>query len=344
MKLVGTSGCAKAVAAGALIALAGAGGYAAARSSARMSGAQLLRESAAADAHFDYRGTKRVAFRGGEQPRETTLRVIHLRPDRTRTEFTGPGRMQGAVRIQIGQQAWRFDPESGQWRPSRRRAPTALDLDRLLENYTASEIGTDSVADRRCYLVAIRPKRPGDPSRRVWIDSATYLPLKTQFIGAGGKLVSEASFVDIQFAVPKSVEIQPPKEVAEAQPQQEPLDFDVVNPSYLPPGYALVASTTLSVRGRPSGHLQYSDGLGTISLFEERQVPGREHARRGGVRGPRRHDRGEGPLLLTLRWEHGGLRFTLIGDISPVELRKMAESLPGGENARAPSRDRGNSD
>ena len=331
----------KVVGASVLAALAAAGGNAAAgRAGAQAAGAQLLRRSAAADALCDYRGTKRVAFRGGEQPREMTLRVIHVRPDRTRTEFLGPGRMQGSVRIEIGKEAWRLDPRNGEWRRSAPRGPAAVDLDRLLANYTATEESTDSVAGRRCLVVTIKSKRAGNPSRRVWIDAETNVPLKTQFYGADGNLISEATFVDIQFAVPKEVSasVRAPKEVAESGQQQPTLGFDPIKPAYLPPGYELVASTALSVRGRASGHLQYSDGLGTISLFEGRRGSSSEEPDHKGSRGEPRHGRGQRQFPLALRWEHGDMRFTLIGDISPVELRKIAASLPGGQNAWLPAR------
>ena len=331
----------KVVGASVLVALAAADGNAAGRAGAQAAGAQLLRRSAAADARCDYRGTKRVAFRGGDEPREMTLRVIHVRPDRTRTEFLGPGRMQGGVRIEIGKEAWRLDPRNGEWRRSAPRGPAAVSLDRLLANYIATEESTDSVAGRRCRVVTIKPKRAGNPSRRVWIDAETNVPLKTQFFGADGNLISEATFVDIQFAVPKSVQVRAPKDVAESDQQQPTLGFDPVKPSYLPPGYGLVASTALSVRGRASGHLQYSDGLGTISLFEGRRGSSSEEPGRTGSRGEPRHGRGERESPLALRWEHDDMRFTLIGDISPVELRKIAASLPGGQNARLPARDGG---
>jgi negative regulator of sigma E activity len=324
---------------GALVALAVADGTAAASpAGAQATVAQLLRRSAAADTLRDYRGTKRLVFYGGDHPREMTLRIIHLRPDRTRTEFLGSERMQGAVRIEIGKDAWRFNPGSGQWRRSLSHEPGAMDLARLLANYTATKERTDRVAGRRCSVVTIKPKRPGNPSRRVWIDADTSLLLKTQFFGASGNLISEATFIDIQFAVPKSVQVRAPKEVAASDEPPPTLGFDPVKPSYLPPGYGIVTSTALSVRGRATCHLQYSDGLGTISLFEERRGPSSEEPAHRGARGERPHGRGPRAFPLALRWEHGDMRFTLIGDVSPAELQEMAASLPGGQNAQPPAR------
>lgn len=330
------------------IALAATAGHAAAkRVAAPPTASALLQQSAKAGARLDYSGTRRLAFYGGETTREVKVRVIHLRPDRTRMEFLGPGRMQGAVRIEIGKDAWRYSPRDSEWRPSASHEAAAMDVARLLANYTVTQVGSEQIAGRRCHVIAIRPKRPGNPSRRVWVDAATALPLKSQFFGADGALVSEAGFTAIQFAVPKSLAalVQPPKNVAAPRQPEPALDFDPIKPAYLPPGYELVASAALSARGRPSWHLQYSDGLGTISVFEQRVAaptgrddsgrPERRHrGARGGAFGGRPH------FPSALRWRHGDLRFTLIGDVSPQEIGKIAASLPGGQDAQPPPQGR----
>jgi sigma-E factor negative regulatory protein RseB len=324
---------------GLILGLAATGGFAtASQAEAEVTAAELLQRSAKAATHCDYCGTKHLVFYSADHPREMTLRVIHVRPDRTRTEFRGAGRLHGAVLIEIGREAWRFHPRGEQWRPAASLHSAAMDLTRLLANYTVTEEGTERVAGRLSHVVAIKPKRPGNPSRRVWIDAETGLPLKTQFLAAEGNLVSEATFADIQFAVPKSAAalLRPPKDVAKPEQQQPTPGFDAVQPSYLPPGYEVVASTTLSVRGRASRHLQYSDGLGTISLFEEQREPSSDQSARGGSHGRRPHSRGPRVFPLVLRWQHGDMRFTLIGDINAVELRKIAASLPGGQSAEPP--------
>jgi len=308
------------------------------RAAAAPTASAVLQQSAKAGAHFDYCGTKRLLFYGGESPREIKLRVIHLRPDRTRTDFLGPGRTQGTVRIEIGKDAWRFHPRTSQWRPSASRDAAAMDLARLLANYTVTQERIERMAGRRCHVIAIKPRRSGNPSRRVWVDVATKVPLKTQFFAADGALISEASLTDIQFAVAKSLAalVHPPSNVAAAPEHQSALDFEPIKPAYLPPGYELVASAVLSARGRPSCHLQYSDGLGTVSVFEQRRAPAKEEHERPHARGQQQHTRHRAQFPPVLRWEHADIRFTLIGDVSLQELDKIAASLPGGQDAEAP--------
>jgi hypothetical protein len=84
-------------------------------------------------------------------------------------------------------------------------------------------------------------------------------------------------------------------------------------------------------RGRREGvYLRYTDGLGTISLFQFRTSPSSgpsdPSGRRDGKRGHGRF-RSSGDHRPPSR-QIGDLRCTAMGDVAEDELRKMLDSLP----------------
>jgi hypothetical protein len=131
----------------------------------------------------------------------------------------------------------------------------------------------------------------------------------------------------------------------------------VTEPRYVPPGYLLVRKLSFRRPGMEFVHLRYTDGLNTISLFQERRPgdapdgPGSSEASRRSAAVPRadspdaprphRHPGGPGGRMdgpggdwqqlscgQRLSWTWGDTRYTLVGNISAAELRRMADSIP----------------
>lgn len=274
----------------------------------------LLRSSESAETRVDYSGVKSLRSNFGRRPEqeERKVKVYHRAPDQTRTEFLSGGPV-GSVLIQRGDRHYWLEPGNRVRRVPPRNPPGRMDL--LLENYRVRKLGFEKIAGRGAVMLAIEPKYPGNPKKHVWIDPRSGLTLKSQVFSSSGELREESAFVEIdchptlsdsQFEVPTGAPpLEPPRPVQ--------LDFAPRRPRHLPPGYLLVStSTMLDRRGRVVHHMRYTDGLNTLSLFEARATPNPD--------GPLMRDARQSGII-------GDIRYSIAGDTSPEELRKMAESL-----------------
>jgi hypothetical protein len=97
------------------------------------------------------------------------------------------------VRVRTGRAVWSFVP-------SQRRLEYAslpvTDMGPLnwyaliLNNYRVEGVREDRVANLRAWYLEVRPKHPGRPMTRLWLDQATYLPLRRELWGPDGVLIS----------------------------------------------------------------------------------------------------------------------------------------------------------
>jgi hypothetical protein len=106
--------------------------------------------------------------------------------------------------------------------------------------------------------------------------------------------------------------------------------FKALGPKYLPEGFLPIAGDVSEIKGVRTLHLLYSDGLRTVSLFENargaavdmsaykvEQTSVRSHSAQYVV---------DGPTTL-LAWAQNNLHFALVGEISRSELTRIASSV-----------------
>ncbi|MHC4425847.1 MAG: anti-sigma factor family protein [Planctomycetota bacterium] len=105
------------------------------------------------------------------------------------------------------------------------------------------------------------------------------------------------------------------------------VNFDLVSPPRLHPGYML--DQIRSIEGRDALHLLYTDGINTVSLFEQSL-----EAERGLVAqdfreyAVYRNKQQAGGTILA--WRHGPLSYVLIGNAEMSQLMDMAQSINAG--------------
>jgi outer membrane lipoprotein-sorting protein len=328
--------------------------------------AALLQASESADQRVSYAGTKVLrVYRPGELTvlMERVVRVWHRSPDLTRIETVLPAESLGKIAVENGDGLWLFHPRHQAWRSMPWRSPrprTSL----LLRNYEVQVLRKDRVAGRPVVTLRVRSRYPGNPSKIVWVDAKTKVPLRQELFDASGQRVGSVEFREITFeaSMPANLFTVP----AEARIERggpmgdmpKPLiGAPVTEPRYVPPGYLLVRKLSFRRPGMDFVHLRYTDGLNTISLFQERRsglgaegpCPP-EGARRNfsppqaDRSTPPRHRRGpdgpggrlDGPggdwqqlsCGQRVTWTWGDTRYTLVGNISAPELRRMADSIP----------------
>lgn len=275
----------------------------------------VLRRSEDADKHVSYRGLKTVNVYFAGRSAVSTLKVIHLKPNKTRTEYFTPVQLAGTILIENGPGVWRFDPRESEWEKTFVRASSCGAWDNALENYDVKLIGTDRVAGRPAYVIHAIPRMKGEKAHRVWIDKDYYLIIRTEVESPHGVVLDSSRYTDIEInpgdISPASFKITGKVKSA---PENKSTSIKIVKPTYLPKGYKLVAVESVSVNCRCCAHLQFSNGVNTISMFQRPSdkcaAPSRINSKVSNV----------------LTWARDGVLYTLMGKVSRSELQKIANS------------------
>lgn len=275
----------------------------------------IARRAQDADKLVSYRGTKAVCVTVNGKTACSLIKIIHARPDLTRKEYFSPCACSGMIVIVHESDTWKYDSRARRWERIR-SIPLKTARPGVFDNYNIQLVGSEKVAGRDAYVIKAVPRHTGDPLHKIWVDKKSYLTLRTQVQTATGVPLSSSKFTSIAvepgdisasaFAVPgRAQRVSPPASV----------DFAVRRPSYLPKGYKLVGMAKAIVAARCCAHLQYSNGVDTISLFERRSDQ------------PSTVPRMPNKVTTMMTWVRGGVLFTLVGDIPRAELQKIAASI-----------------
>jgi len=147
-----------------------------------------------------------------------------------------------------------------------------------LEPHYVIELGpTARVADRSVQLLEIKPRDEFRYGYVLWLDRETAMPLKSNLVDEQGNVVEEILFTDIEFPadIPASA-LEPTIDTTGFTTQRaseaKPLDAEIPwRAATVPGGFKLSVATESQIAGSdtPVGHLVYSDGLATVSVFIE---------------------------------------------------------------------------
>lgn len=147
----------------------------------------------------------------------------------------------------------------------------------LEPHYVIELGGTARVADRAVQLLEIKPRDAYRYGYVLWLDRETAMPLKSHLVDEEGAVVEEILFTDIEFPadIPASA-LEPTIDttgfVTQRATEAKPLAAEIPWRAAAPPaGFKLSVATESQIGGSdtPVGHLVYSDGLATVSVFIE---------------------------------------------------------------------------
>lgn len=268
-----------------VLAVAAVAGLALVRSlHVRADGASTLRRAYESAQRASYTGTVTTAvFYMGREFR-TQSAVLHRGGEERIKYLSGP--VAGVLVVARRGETRTYQPGARQVIVSRapggRSDGAALDL--LLANYAASLAGSGRVAGRSADIVAVTPRRRGNPSKKLWIDRGTGVILRSEDRSASGELRSRTEFTAIRCgASAPSAAFEPTADIGPAWTTKErdreltqaelqkAVGLRVVPPQYLPPGYVPDGMNVYSCAcgcGHKAAHLRYTDGLNSISVFE----------------------------------------------------------------------------
>jgi outer membrane lipoprotein-sorting protein len=309
----------------------------------------LLVAAVAAPRHVSFVGRMSSIRSGQTRSYAVVSQIAHRAPEQTRRTYLTPHNLYGQFVISRGAMSWDVDPQRKRVVVSENKAvvdPVAVvdDIALVDGNYRAVRTAAGNIANRKVDVVDLVSRYTGERAMRLWIDTQTHVVLGKEAYHSDGSLAWSTRYDDIRYTedIPPSIfsssvpvgfvtvhgrSYQEPRTLPNAIPDA---GFKPITPKYLPEGFVLSAGDVSSIKGVRNLHLIYSDGIRTLSLFENATDRAIDFA---GM-APRavsfdKHDGRyvrDGPTTL-LAWREEGLAFALVGDLDLKELLQIATSV-----------------
>jgi negative regulator of sigma E activity len=310
----------------------------------------LVREALEAPRHVSYVGQLQTIRWGTRVANATIQRVEHLAPSSTRRTFLAPEALHGEYDITLGTTTTKIDPK--QHRAMIFENPSSdntiamnSNITLLAANYHAVAGPVEIVAGRPATTISLVNRYTGERMMRLWIDNQTKIVLAKEAYHQDGSLAWRSRFDEIRFTgeIPSGVfsttippgfqEVEGRRFADLTDDLQRTLDdagFKPVNPGYLPDGFHIIGAENSDFNGLRNLHILYSDGIRTLSLFENNANSEPDF---GGVKpsvvefdGHEAQYVKDGPTTL-LTWRENGLAFALVGDLDLKKLTAIAVSV-----------------
>lgn len=310
--------------------------------------AAVVKKLTQAQFSLSYMGERHVYNFHPSTPQVTTFHVLHT-PKGERREYR-TGHFSLTV-IDDGRHQWMYRPHQNllvrrsSLSMEQRRSLAKRNAALLIKNYRMEIIqAEETMGGRSCMVAKFAPRfGVGRPVRTLWIDREKGLPIRTEVYDHRGLRVM-TYFSSITFSPPPSPEALtlkvPPSTRLEAESEEvilspaslaQAIDFPVLQPKKLPPGFALVDARLKGIGPTAELRLLYSDGLSALTLFERRQ----SFSHRSGGPLATRVALGDAEgslyrygLLLLVEWQRPPIALTLVGEVSEKELLETARSIP----------------
>jgi negative regulator of sigma E activity len=307
-----------------------------------------LRQAVEAYSKYSYIGQIQSVDFGTNHADAVLFRVEHRAPDKTRRWYLAPESLYGDSIISRGTMEYNVDVHLNRIVVARNDAlddQVAFDdnFGLLLRNYNAVLAPDTSVAGRRAYQVLLVNKYTGETVIRLSLDAQTKLVLERDRFGATGTVTGQMRFEQIRFtsAIPDQT-FEVPAGFKQVRGRDEGLPsndlravvkaagFHALGPKYLPDGFLPIAGEVNDVKGVRTLHLLYSDGLRTVSLFENARGAAVDmsrytvHAAKLQSRDAQ-YVRDGATTLLT--WTDGNLHYALVGELTLAELMRIGSSV-----------------
>lgn len=310
---------------------------------------QVLRRAFAANESQTYTGTMILFTWAAGTGEATVIKVRHRAPGQSRLEYLSADREPYLVSVDDGIHHWQYYPleQVAALEPSEGETllGTEQSLDLLRRNYQLREGGTGEVAGRPADIVELLPHGLPHLSQRLWVERETGVILRTEQYRLDGSLAALSVFTSFtpvkslsgdlfHFRVPKGVRVTSrPDLPAPLKDLSTRSGMAIRMPAELPPGYVYEGGAVRRTERENVVHLRFTDGLGVISLFEQRAQPFARYRLTGAKEVTLK--RGKGWLhdecgSYVLNWTADGLNFTLVGEVPAEVLIRMAEAIPPG--------------
>lgn len=204
-------------------------------------------------------------------------------------------------------------------------------------NYETRFVERRRLHGRMVRQIAVTPRDDFRYGYRLWVDENTAMPVKTQLVDASGKVLEQIIFASLN--TPESIDeelLKPEvntdgfkwmKRTPSDKPVPDPLGWSATT---LPPGFRRNVGGVGSLPGlpRPAAHLMFTDGVAVVSVFIEKpdQADANGQSRMAGM--PLGATQVGAASAFTVMVD--GHRVTAVGEVPPVTVKAIAESLRPG--------------
>ncbi|MHB8433962.1 MAG: sigma-E factor regulatory protein RseB domain-containing protein [Candidatus Tyrphobacter sp.] len=308
----------------------------------------LLHAAAEAPLHVSFVAQVELLTIGSHGSDASIFRVEHRAPNLTRRWYLAPSNVYGDWTVSRGDSTYAVDVKHHRVVVTRHDAfgvhfGWRHNLALLTRNY-APILGPDAqIAGRRVRTISLVNRYTGATTMRLWVDAATGLMLQRQVYATDGSLVVQMHFAELRitndipistFSLPANYAqtIGPSRSLPSNNPARAMAEsgFAARAPRFLPEGFTPVAADVGDEKGIRTLHILYSDGLRTISLFENARGAAVDMSGYHPVAltvGPLHVESVDrGPTTL-FAWSQGNLHYALVGDLNREDLEKIALSL-----------------
>jgi sigma-E factor negative regulatory protein RseB len=196
---------------------------------------------------------------------------------------------------------------------------------RFGSEYDLSLVREERVAGRTAMVLAVRPHDGYRYGHRIWLDTETAFPLRTELFSGDGALLEQLKFADVTFNSDIPAKALAPSVSLDGYTwYPEPARADVVEVETswvsddLPPGFRAVSATHETMAGADVAvtHIMLSDGLANVSVFIAETSDQPVNSR--GVVGDASNSHSV---------ETGDFLITAIGDVPAATVRRIANSM-----------------
>ncbi|MGB6985673.1 MAG: DUF4367 domain-containing protein [Candidatus Aquilonibacter sp.] len=308
----------------------------------------VLRDAMTAPQRISYVGEVAVLRIGQEHSDAEVYRVEHRAPDMTRRWYLAPQDLYGDSIITRGSTTYSIDVKREQvvvanGEDADEQVTEQGNFTVLMANYNAVYAPNETFDGRIVDVVLLNNKYTGQTTMRLLIDGATHIVLERQQFAGNGSLIAQTRIEQIRYtgAIPQAIFAVPPglhrvdgvargTESSDVEHVISNAGFSALEPKYLPEGFSPIAGDVVSIKNVPTLHLLYSDGIRTVSLFQNEKDAAVDlshyHAITTSVANHPAHYVQEGPTTL-LAWSDGNRHFALVGDLSLNELVRIGASV-----------------
>jgi len=313
-------------------------------------GYAVLQAAVTADDHVSFSGTITSLVYGATNATATVVRIEHLAPTDWRLWYVAPADAYGRLILSNESVTYQYEPKSGKvfsndWAAMSPFASATLDLGRVKRNYAVQRGDHTSVAGRSARTLSLISNYSHALVLRLWMDDATGLVLRRETYHADGTIAAKTSFDNIHYVkdlpndlfkmtVPAGMSLSPGAEYGKATTDigsmTSGLSFKAIDPPALAEGFSLDKSSADVRGGVQTVQFIYSDGLRSISLFEN--STGRYPTFDGPEPKPIAIGKQSGEYTSVagewmLTWNAQGLNYIMVGDVTPKELARIGAPL-----------------
>lgn len=262
-----------------------------------------------------------------------SIRQYNKKPNNHRIEYKSYP-LNGVVVCCDNQLMWRHDPLLKKQVYVESTGCMSIEKKRklFLNNYTAYAAGNTKIAGRNARIIDIKDKS-NILKKRLWVDAATFVTLRTDEYDASSRIVSSTAFksIDYNTKIPDSMFKRPSANmdktcekmfthISSLSELSRKAGFKVIIPRYLPKGFNLDGYRLYDCSckcGYKSAYIRYSNGMSGISIFESMEISDCSKLC------------GEGMHIATNRANVSvnGINVYIIADLKSDVIKKITDSL-----------------